>query len=113
MVEEDLKTLLGPLVAQRFYPHTAPQNPTFPCIVYFVVTRERIFGLETHHGLFKSRFQFDLYARTYSEVKTLEQNVYSSMAGWAIANVPGVSQDIYEDEIQLFRVLMEFSIHHA
>ena len=57
------------LVSTRIYPILAPQNTTFPYIVYRRISGVSINALEGELGTTEGRFQIDAYSTSYAEAK--------------------------------------------
>lgn len=90
MIDTGIYTLLkntagiSSLVGTRVYAGYAPQNPTFPFIVY---RRVSAFGRNLVHsgvsGVAKGRFQIDAYATTPLAAKTLAQQIRIAVHGYS------------------------------
>ena len=82
-VESDLYTALtgdgtiSGLVSTRIYPVVLPDNVTYPAIAYFSITMTP----QGSSGFVESRIQTDLYATTYSELKSLRDAVQALCEG--------------------------------
>ncbi len=126
-IEEALKTYLeadatvGGLVSTRVWPMKLKDGWTLPAITY-----QRISGPRTHDtngptGRATPRFQVDCWADSYSGVRALAVAVRARLDGakgtiGGEANVGGIyidsERDIYEDEIKVYRVSMDFMVPH-
>lgn len=108
------------LVAQRIYLIRAPQGATMPCLTFQKIDTVPTHAYATTSRLENSRFQFDSWAKTPSESKSLADKVKSSLDGY-IGVILGVTIygillateiDYYEQDAELFRVGMDFKVLH-
>lgn len=94
LFERDLWTHLsgyGPLTAHvsgRIYPHTLPQSPTLPAIVFDTVSKERDrVHADTHgntvNGMVAATYRFRLWAETYSAGIQAFAELINSFNGFA------------------------------
>lgn len=103
-------TVVTTLLGTRLYPLVAPQAPTYPYAVYFRVSGGQQNGLNGYLDLENPRIQIDIYSTSYSEVKTVAENIQTTMnTSTDFSNVMLSDNDIYEDEVQKHRVSMDFS----
>lgn len=109
-IESDIQALLGSLVSGRAYPLTAPDPVTKPYIIFQVITDVRQNHLEGDAGVSVRRFQFDAYGKSYGEAKALAASIKAAMAASSITHVHLSSRDLHEQEVQLYRVSMDFTI---
>jgi hypothetical protein len=116
-VETKLVTLLAGtvgvsnLVGARIYPATLPQNPTLPAITYMRVTSGPVYSITGYSGLDNPHMQIDCWASTYSAAKALRAAVLTAIDG--ATTLKGVlisDQDMYEDDVMIYRVSMDFSL---
>lgn len=98
----------------RIYPGLMPQAAATPACVYSVVSEQNQNSLAGWtSGLKNSRFQLDCYARTYAEADTLAAAVAAvldSVATKTFSSLQVSRRDLYEDDTELHRVSLEFSI---
>lgn len=113
MIEEDLFAALSSLANGRVYPMVAPDNVAKPYIVYQNISNMPENTLADGVPINNARMQIDCYDKTYAGVKALAASVSSAMAAASFINLPLMSQDIYESDVKLFRVSMDFSIWSA
>ena len=108
MIEKDVFTALK-TVCDRVYPSMMPDDAVFPLITYFDVYKGVNQSFNSGRIMsFDVRFQVDIFAESFSEVKNLEQLVWqkaSDLNGGSIS-----STYIYEDSIKLHRQLIDFTI---
>lgn len=126
VIEEALYTRLtsvstvSDLVGTRVYPLHLPQNPTYPAVTYSRVSTRR--GM-THDGpgdMAWPRFQFDCYGLSYSVAKAVANAVRVTLNGFSDL-VDGVDicaifflneVDDFNDDVEVFRVAVDFRVIH-
>lgn len=90
------------------YPIKIKQGSEFPCITYQVVSINK--ENDINAGIYGSRYriQVDIWGRSYKEVKELSLNVVE------VLNEIGAKsfslQDLYENETELYREMIEFNL---
>lgn len=108
------------LIGDRIFPIQAAQNTAAPLIIYTLITTEPTNLLSESVGFVGSRFQFDMWAKTKKEAKTLGNKVRASLDALS-GTILGVRVDgtLYEDEFDgydgeanLFRVSQEYRFWH-
>jgi hypothetical protein len=97
----------------RVYPQIAPDGVDHPFIVYQRVTENVENAMAGRTSLINTRLQVDVYANTYAQAQQIAAAVADLMAQWALPNVQILAQDIYESEVKLHRVMLDFSIWHT
>lgn len=113
MLEDFTALLAGATDAgERIYPQVAPDGVTRPFIVYQRINTNTENVLSGSTGLKNTRLQVDVFANTYSQAQQIAAAIESLMSGWATQNVSILSQDFFEDEVKLHRVMTDFSIWH-
>lgn len=115
MMQEDLYTALQGTFSGRFYAGMAPQTVTLPYAVYTVISRVEPTPINGGAAALKqSRVQIDVFATGYGEAQTKADAVETALhAAAAFKAVPILRQDLYEDEVRLHRVSMDWSVHHS
>lgn len=111
MIEKDLYLALQN-VTSNVYPMFLPDDAVFPAITYQVVHDGA--NQSFNNGTVMSRdvrFQVDVFSKSYSEVKTLKDEVVSEVVGLNGGSIS--SQDIYEDSIELHRQLIDFKFKRS
>jgi type IV pilus biogenesis protein CpaD/CtpE len=96
----------------RIYPQVAPDGVARPFIVYQRINTNTENVLSGSSGLKNTRLQVDVFATTYSQAQQIALAIENLMASWSTPNVSIVSQDIFEDEVKLHRVMTDYSIWH-
>ena len=112
-VQESFYTAAQSTFSGRLYPMVAPQTVTLPYAVYQVISQVPSNVLADTPGLFNSRLQVDIFTRLYAEAQTLKGQIRSAMSSGFGRNASEISsQDLYEEEVKLYRVSMDWSIWH-
>jgi len=108
------------LASTRIYPVVIPQNPTFPLITYQVVSTPVLHTLDGTSAP-NSRIQIDCWAETALAAHGLADAVETALDNYSgtmnSADVVSGSllinrQDIFEEDVEDYRVLLEFSLIH-
>ena len=109
------------LVSSRVYPMKLPQGWTLPAITYQRISGERAHCLGGPSGRARPRFQIDCWAEDYDGAKDLADKVRLCLDGFkgninTESDVGGIilegDRDIWEEEINIYRVTMDFIIPH-
>lgn len=111
------QSALTALVGERVYPSVLPDKPTFPSVVYQVISNEQTFTHDGPVALRRPRVQIDVWSRRRLEAEAIESAIISALvgyrgpmgdvdytAGWGLE----ISTDIYEQETLLHRISMDF-----
>ena len=107
-------------ITTRCYPVTIPQSPTYPLILYTKITGMRDHHLQGPNGRAHPRFQIEAWSKTYTEAKTLADAIREALDGYS-GTAAGTKigsclieseQDIYESEIEVYRVTSDWFIWH-
>lgn len=107
MIEQDLYSALL-TVCERVSPIFMPQDVVMPAIVYQVVYDGLGQCLSGAVYAKTTRLQVDVYSDTYEEAKSLKEQVISKVIDLKASDI--ASQDLYDQEAQLFRQLIDFTI---
>lgn len=97
-------------VSARIYPVRLPQEPTYPAITYQRISggQENSFG--GYATLENPRMQIDVWADTYLAAKNAAEAVHTAMNGATAYRATLISDsDLYESDIEIYRVSMDFS----
>lgn len=98
------------IVGTRVYPMVLPQRCTFPAASYFRVSGGQQNTLDGYSGTENPRIQVDCWAREYADAKALASAIRTAMDGATNFKALCISdRDMYEDDAELHRVLLEFS----
>ena len=107
-------------ITTRCYPVTIPQSPTYPLILYTKITGMRDHHLQGPNGRAHPRFQIEAWSKTYTEAKTLADAIREALDGYSgTASSTKIGsclieseRDIYESEIEVYRVIQDYFIWH-
>ena len=113
MIEADLYQHLKnntPSISGRIYPKYMPDDCEKPAVVYGVVSDGDIETLGCVVGS-SVRFQLDIYAQRYADVKAIKQEIKTALYSFAYKPQDMFSQDSYEDETNLYREMIDFKIN--
>lgn len=112
-VTSDLAAALGPLVANRAYPNTLPQDVAWPCIRF--QTTSSVPGVsicgDSGDDSAEVRVQLDLIARTYAETQTLRTSTLAAMAALSTPAVLELQFEEYDSEAKGHRIVLQYSLH--
>jgi hypothetical protein len=104
-------TLLTGTISTRVYPVKAPQNVSEPYLIYTRISGGQVSGLDGYLTMENPRIQIDAYSKGYSQVKTIADNVHSAMNGATAFKAILISDnDLFEEDFDLYRVSMDFSV---
>lgn len=109
---QDLQTVLKSLAAGgAWYQVNEAQPPVYPYITYARVVSATNNVLSAPTDLQNTRVQIDVYARSIAQAEAIADSVGPAMrAGpWKSAVQLSVD-DLYEDEIRAYRLVLDFSI---
>ena len=110
MIQEQLQSVLAPLVNGASYPNIASQNTATPYIVYQRVVSTTNNNLLGPSDLQNTRVQIDAYAKTYAAAQHLAGSIRTAMQAASFTNIQLSEQDLYEFEPRLHRVTLDYSI---
>lgn len=103
-------TVITSLVNTRIYPVKAPQNAIYPHLIYTRISGGQANTLDGYADFENPRIQIDTYSTGYLECKNLSSSVHSVMNGaTAFKSILVSDGDLYEDEVDAYRVTMDFS----
>jgi hypothetical protein len=95
------------------FPQISPDGTVSPYITYSRISAQSNNVLSGTTSLINTRVQIDVYANTYALAQSIATQVDGLMASWVFQNVSNPQQDIYEAEVRLFRVLLDYSVWHS
>ena len=98
----------------RIIPVHVRQRTTLPYIVYTRISGSQYNGLAGYLDTERPAIQVDVYSTSFSQAKSLAENVHTVLdATTTIRAVLVSDNDLFEDEIDSYRVSMDFScINH-
>jgi hypothetical protein len=102
-------TIVG-LMGTRIYPLRAPQNPTFPFIVYQRISCVTEYGMDGFHGLSNVTVQFDCYATSHGGVRSISSALHTVMQTATFKNILDNDMDMVEPDLDGYRVVQDYSI---
>ena len=114
-VATEFVALVSPIVEGRIYPGIAPATTVPPYVVYSRISVIEILTLDLNGGLNNlenTRMQCDVWGPVYAEVDATAQAIKAALKGWARQNTMQDTQDLYEFETRLHRVMLDISIWH-
>ncbi len=111
---------LSALISTRLYPNVAPQNVTVPFVTFRRVSavRDSAFGADA--GSVTARFQFDMYATTYSGVRAIAEQLRGALQRWTTTSGITVEDTFIVNELETFdaepallhRAVTDIQIHY-
>lgn len=107
-IQEQLVAYLAPVAP--LHPMVAPQGIALPYVTYQRVASTVHNVLSGPPSIDNARIQVDVWASAYADVQTLAQSIIQAMQAWSVQNVLLSNYDLYEQDVKVFRVLLEFSI---
>lgn len=107
-IQEQLVAYLAPVA--ELHPLVAPQNTALPYVTYHRVASSVNNVLSGPPSIDNARMQIDVWGGTYAEAQRLAQAIIVAMQSWPVQNVLLNNYDLYEQEVKVYRVLLEFSI---
>lgn len=124
MIESDLVTfissdeILKELVSNRIYPLVRPQKSVLPAITFQRVATERGYNLESEENFSVVRIQFNIFSKTYKEVKIIVERLIEILNGFkgkiGSTIVQGIflelEVDDYDEEANIPWHILDFQI---
>lgn len=105
--------LITDITGSRIYPVLLPQGAAaaFPAVTYQRVSADRVYSLSGYSTLENVRMQIDCWATSFETVKDLGDKMRQTVdTATAFASNLLSDQDLYEDEVGVYRVSMDFSL---
>jgi len=125
-VEEAFRALIvsdpvvSGLIGSRLYPIQLPQKPTLPAVVYTVISDPRVYSMKGPSGLSYTRFQLDVYGKTYEGTKAAFEAIDRKIGGFrgmfAGVNINSIvledpgPQDGYEDDLAVYSRTADYRV---
>lgn len=113
MIEGDIQAVLAPLVTGGCWPLVAPELTPRPYIIYQVISNPTQNTLDGDAGISNRRVQVDVWADSYGAAKGLAASITAAMKTAPFVNIKIGDNDLYEPEVKIFRVSMDFSVWGA
>ncbi len=102
---------IAAVVGSGIYPVIIPQDAAFPAITYTRISGGQQNDLTGYEGTENPRMQIDVWGKTYAAVKDLAAKVRAAMnAAITFSAIQISDQDLYEDDMKIYRVSMDFSV---
>ncbi len=99
------------LVKDRIYPLILPQNQDLPAISYTRIIGMPVYSLKGYSGLDNVHVQIDCWASTYAGAKAVAAAVLAAIdTATTFKGVMSGDRDMYEDDVQIYRVSMDWSL---
>jgi hypothetical protein len=100
------------IVGNRIYPDKLPQTPVYPAVVYQGIAGMRENDLKGYAGLENPLMQVDAWATTKAGAAVLTDAIIAAVCAATTfsAIVPNVPQYTWDDEVEKYRSIIEFSI---
>ena len=99
------------LVATRIYPSIVNQDPTYPCISHNRSSENPIVTLDGAGDQLNPIWQIDAWDTTYSGAATLMEQIRAAMDASILFKAVLVNViDLYEPDVNIHRVMAEFSL---
>lgn len=114
-IQEQLYTLLNPVVAGGASPEVAIQDTTvFPYTVYrrLVSPINNVLDGNGNPPINQTIFEITTWAQTYADAVNGAAAVAAAMLGWTVQNVMTRENDMFEADVRLYRVIQEYSVWH-
>lgn len=103
-------TTITDIMGNKLYPVRAPQAVKMPYGVYQRISGGQQNGLSGYLTLENPRMQIDIYSTSYSQVKTLAENIHTQMeTSTGFKNTLISDSDLFEDELNVYRITMDYS----
>ena len=123
-IETSLFTLitgLDTILGNRLYPSRLPQEPDMPSATYRMITNLEYMTHGGPTGLFKSRFQFDIYGSSFIEAKQAAEAVRQGINGFrGTVDTIKISSIHFSNEFhefgeatEIYRVTVDYSVIHG
>lgn len=107
-------------IKDKIYPHVAPEITTTPYLVYTKSNSEEEYTLNGVTDNQTVIFDFNLYCKTYSELKSISKKIRDKLlscfqrdvGGFFIQSVNLNMRDLYDSAVNLHRAVFEFEIYY-
>lgn len=117
-IEVDLVNVLkadvsiAAVVGARIYPEIAPQDPTYPLIIFHVISTVPVNSMDGHNNLDNVRVQINPWATTYKQAKQIELLVRNAMNNTNVFKSTCIDARglQYEPETKLYAMSSDYSI---
>ncbi|QFT53542.1 DUF3168 domain-containing protein [Microbulbifer sp. THAF38] len=118
MTESHVVKWLQSLNAETVRPLLLPQDASLPSLVYTTVADRSDLGIDGTNESNYFQIQIDIWAETYKQAKTLENQI-KSLHGFAgdfyglEVGMAGISKNLeeYDDDTKRYRVSLDLSLY--
>jgi hypothetical protein len=105
-------------ISSRIYPPPAPQNATYPLVIYSQVSGIRGYVYGNQDGFVRAGFQLDSYAQTAAAARALAEQVrlalsiYRGTSDGIVIDLITIEneQRVYEDDVLLHRIIQDYEV---
>jgi hypothetical protein len=111
-IQEQLQALIATATTASVFPIVATQDAPYPHITYQRISsrNENVMDGNGSTPISNCRMQIDVWAKTYAQAQALNDHVATAMKGWSVQNVQISSRDLYESDVKIYRMSMDYSI---
>lgn len=109
-IEEVVQAALAQCAAGGAFQDIAPQGTQAPYIVWTEIVSTTNNSLDGASNIQNTRVQVDVYAKTQADRRATANAVKTAMAAIANQNVQISSQNQYEQDVKLFRAILDYSV---
>lgn len=116
-VGEDIYTTLSTdtyvtgIVNTRIYPNFIKKGATYPAVSYFLVNAVPQLMMDCTYPITQYSYQFDCWAKTYSEVVDLSNVVIAALNDATLfKTIHTNTQDFFDPEFETYRLSIDYSI---
>lgn len=111
-IQEQLVAQLNGVAAGGIWAIIAKQGASLPYITYQRITNttNNVLAGNGNPPVENTRIQIDVWGTTYAEAQAIAAAVKAAMLAWAVQNVLLLDYDLYEQDVKIYRVLLEYSI---
>jgi hypothetical protein len=94
----------------KIYPLKAPQNTSYPFIVYQRISTNPDYTLGGFANLSNVSIQFDCYATDHAGIRTLSSALHTAMQAATFKNILDNDMDFIDPDLDGYRVTQDYSI---
>lgn len=111
-IQEQLQAILGAGTGVPVFPIVADQNAEYPHITYqrITSTNENVMEGNGNPPISQCLMQIDVWAKTYAQAQSLSDSITAAMLAWLVQNIQVSSRDLFESDVRIYRMSMDYSI---
>lgn len=105
------------LIVDRVHPNFISQNSPMPAVSYARISALRTLAMGVNPGLVSARFQFDAWAKDYTGVRDLAEQLRLALERFNSLGPPVIQDiffenevDLYEDQTKTHHVALDFRV---